>query len=180
MQKWTFLAVLTVVAGFGSVSSGQQPAGRVALVIGNSKYGGDAELVNPANDADAVASVLKELNFTVRSSFGPIRPADAPMSPLGYEAQIFTTDNVNKTGSLWVHGKSEKDYQGDPIQATQWFTMEVIAEGNHVVVKVDGRTTADFVDGQNRQRKGCIALQSWREPTVAEFCKIEIKELTAN
>ncbi len=38
---------------------------RVALVIGNSAYGGEAALVNPANDARAMASTLKSLGFTV-------------------------------------------------------------------------------------------------------------------
>lgn len=114
-----------------------------------------------------------------RSNFGPSRPAAAPLSPLGYEAQIYTSDNINKTGGLFAFGASGSEFLGNPTQATQWFTMEVIAEGKHVVVKVDGRTTYDFVDDQNLQQKGCIALQAWREPTVAEFRKIEIKELKA-
>ena len=42
-------------------------AERVALVIGNSSYGEGAALRNPANDADAIASALQELGFTVLS-----------------------------------------------------------------------------------------------------------------
>lgn len=38
---------------------------RVALVIGNAAYSGDAALVNPANDARAMANTLKALGFTV-------------------------------------------------------------------------------------------------------------------
>ena len=38
---------------------------RVALVIGNSKYGGEAALRNPANDADVMEATLQELGFLV-------------------------------------------------------------------------------------------------------------------
>ncbi len=38
---------------------------RVALVIGNAAYAGNAALVNPANDARAMASALTQLGFTV-------------------------------------------------------------------------------------------------------------------
>ena len=38
---------------------------RVALIIGNSAYAGNMALVNPANDAKAMADVLKRLGFTV-------------------------------------------------------------------------------------------------------------------
>ena len=39
---------------------------RIALVIGNSKYGGDLpRLTNPANDADLMAGTLKKLGFQV-------------------------------------------------------------------------------------------------------------------
>ena len=53
-------ALLTVAA------SAQAPADiRVALVIGNSTYPGSAALINPGNDAQAMASALKQLGFTV-------------------------------------------------------------------------------------------------------------------
>ena len=44
-----------------------QPTGekKVALVIGNSNYGGAASLRNPSNDADAMAAALEDLGFSV-------------------------------------------------------------------------------------------------------------------
>jgi hypothetical protein len=42
-----------------------QAADRVALVIGNSKYAGDAALKNPSNDADLLETALNELRFEV-------------------------------------------------------------------------------------------------------------------
>lgn len=38
---------------------------RLALVIGNAKYEGDAALRNPANDADAISAALTKLDFKV-------------------------------------------------------------------------------------------------------------------
>ena len=42
-----------------------QPGGKVALLIGNSNYGGDAQLKNPINDARALGHKLQELGFKV-------------------------------------------------------------------------------------------------------------------
>jgi len=59
---------LTAVASLlAAVSvSAQAPLDvRVALIIGNSAYAGNMALVNPANDARAMADVLKRLGFTV-------------------------------------------------------------------------------------------------------------------
>lgn len=63
-QGFRALAVLVALAAFSAAA--QAPADvRVALVIGNAAYGGDAALVNPANDARAMAGTLKALGFTV-------------------------------------------------------------------------------------------------------------------
>jgi hypothetical protein len=66
-----------------------------------------------------------------------------------------------------------------PVPAEQWFVMEIIAQGSRVIVKVDGKTTADFTDEKGRFTSGHIALQQHDAQTVAEFRKIEIKELPA-
>ncbi len=53
--------------------------------------------------------------------------------------------------------------------------MEVIAEGNHLVIKVNGQITSDYTDAGRRFTKGHIALQQFT--LSPEFRKIEIKEL---
>ena len=63
------------------------------------------------------------------------------------------------------------------VKASEWFTHEVIAQGNHIVIKVNGKTTVDFVDENNTYTTGHIALQQHDKGTIAEFRKIEIKEL---
>ena len=61
------LRVTAVASMLAAVSvSAQAPLDvRVALIIGNSAYAGNMALLNPANDAKAMADVLKRLGFTV-------------------------------------------------------------------------------------------------------------------
>lgn len=58
------LCAAFVVTGIISAHIGAADE-RIALVIGNSKYGGNATLRNPTNDADALAAALEDLNFSV-------------------------------------------------------------------------------------------------------------------
>jgi hypothetical protein len=116
-----------------------------------------------------------------RTEFGPEFPANNPRFLSGYEAQINSTHgDPNKTGSLYVGGGGAMvSIRESPVPADQWFTEEVIAQDNHIIVKVNGKTTADFTDEKRRHRRGLIALQQHNPETVAEFRKIEIKEQSA-
>ncbi len=102
--------------------------------------------------------------------------------PDGYEAQILSTSKTeaNTTGSLW------RTLGGDigiiparkpPPKPGEWFTMEVIAQRGSITVKVNGETTADFLDSKREYLKGHLALQVIDAQTTVEFRKIEIKEL---
>jgi hypothetical protein len=51
----------------------------------------------------------------------------------------------------------------------------VIAQGEHITIKVNGSTTATIKD--NRSKKGHLALQRSGPITVVKFYKIEIKKL---
>ena len=60
----------------------------------------------------------------------------------------------------------------------QWFTLEVIADGNALAVLVNGKSSGYHVDRRKgRFSSGHIALQQYSPETVIEFRKIEIKEL---
>ena len=59
------LAAVASLLAAVSVSAQAPLDVRVALIIGNSAYAGNMALVNPANDAKAMADVLKRLGFTV-------------------------------------------------------------------------------------------------------------------
>jgi formylglycine-generating enzyme required for sulfatase activity len=114
-----------------------------------------------------------------RTQFGPGYPK-------GYEVQINSTHaDPIKTGSLYpsFNPKLTKQ-QRDKLVVTdmlvkpnEWFTLDVIAQGNHIVIKVNGKTTVDFVDENNAFTRGRFALQHHDRRTEVEFRKIEIKEL---
>ncbi len=109
-----------------------------------------------------------------RTQFGPDFPK-------GYEAQINAThtDRI-RTGSLYFPKIKELLVLDDaPHKPNEWFTQEVIAEGNHIIIKVNGKTTVDWKDPENRFQKGHFALQGHDPGTVVKFKKIEVKELPA-
>ena len=62
LLRLTAVAAVLVTA---SVSAQAPLDVRVALIIGNSAYPGNMALINPANDAQAMADVLKRLGFNV-------------------------------------------------------------------------------------------------------------------
>jgi len=103
----------------------------------------------------------------------------APGFPPGYEAQINSNfpDNY-RTGSLYNFAASKLP----PPPPDTWFTQEVMADGNHIVIKVNGKTTVDFVDKKNTHSRGHFAIQQHPPAeggpeSVITVRKIEIKEL---
>jgi hypothetical protein len=116
-----------------------------------------------------------------RTEFGPDFPK-------GYEAQINSTHrDPIKTGSLYpafdrelpAEAKEKIIVKEQLHKPDEWFTQEVIAKGNHIIIKVNGKTTVDFVDKKNTYTKGHFALQQHDPGTVVKFRKIEVHELPA-
>lgn len=106
--------------------------------------------------------------------------------PSGYEAQILHSHAGGPwTGSLLTTGVPaiEQLPQERPVLAAgEWFTMDVIAVGNILTVKINGKTTTNIRDGSILYPKGHIALQAMVEagvttPTIIQFRKIEAKRL---
>jgi hypothetical protein len=114
-----------------------------------------------------------------RAQFGP-------RFPRGYEAQINSThSDPIRTGSLYPAfnpslspaDKAKIIVTDMLVPPNEWFTQEVIADGNHIIIKVNGKTTVDFVDEKNTYPKGRFALQQHDPKTVVYFRKIEVMEL---
>jgi hypothetical protein len=111
-----------------------------------------------------------------RAPFGPTTPQGHPA--IGNEAQInITHRDRNKTGSLYVATKVAVGLPNTPTEVDQWFTLEVIADGQHHIVKVNEKVTANYIELAIGSRNGRIALQVLDTATVVTFRKIEIKEL---
>jgi Domain of Unknown Function (DUF1080) len=108
-----------------------------------------------------------------------------PDFPKGYEAQINSThSDPIRTGSLYPAFRRLSNEEKEKIivkemlvKPDEWFTQEVMADGNHIVIKVNGKTTVDYTDDNNTYTKGHFALQGHDPGTVVKFRKIEIKEL---
>jgi type 1 glutamine amidotransferase len=63
------------------------------------------------------------------------------------------------------------------VPAGQWFTLEVIADGDRIVVMVDDRVTMQRFDDGRLFSQGHIALEQADPEAKVEFSSIEIKEL---
>jgi 3-keto-disaccharide hydrolase len=108
--------------------------------------------------------------------------------PPGYEAQVNSThgDKV-RTGSLYADGRDKYTAEEKKkmlvfdqlVKPDTWFTQEVIANGNHIIIKVNGKTTVDFVDEKNRHTKGHFAIQQHDPGSTVSVRKIEVMELPA-
>jgi hypothetical protein len=94
--------------------------------------------------------------------------------PHGYEAQINSThgDPV-KTGSLYKHVKILETL----VPPDTWFTQEVEVVGDHIVIKVNGKTTVDYKDPKNTYSEGHFAFQHHDPTCMVAIRKIEVKEL---
>jgi hypothetical protein len=97
-----------------------------------------------------------------------------PGFPKGFKAQINSTGlDEQKTGSLYYLVPVKEML----VPPGTWFTQEVIADGNHIVIKVNGKTTVDYFDSVWSHRSGHLALQQRHGGTVVEFRKVEVQEL---
>ena len=115
----------------------------------------------------------------LRCPFGASLPADDPKWPDGYEATINNARIVrHSTGGLYPDVGNDvfiSDFTTVPPE--QWFTLEVIAEGNAFAVLVNGKPSGYHADPNSRFSSGHITLQQYTPETKIEFRKIEIKEL---
>ena len=101
-----------------------------------------------------------------------------PSYPKGYEAQINSSHpDPQRTGGLYNFVKVKEQL----VKPGEWFTQEVIAVGNHIIIKVDGKTTVDYVDKKNTYMTGHLALQMHGPTngieTMVQFRKLEVKVL---
>ena len=115
-----------------------------------------------------------------RSTFGPQIPANNPRFPLGYEGadqQHARGMSTRPAVCMWEAKEPWSAFANRrclPKNGSRWRRS---SEGNHIIVKVNGKTTADYTDEKRRFTSGHIALQQHDPETVVEFRKIEIKEL---
>jgi hypothetical protein len=150
----------------------------------------------PASHLFSERGDYQNFRFRVEAAIGDksnsgqyFRTEFGPGFPKGYEAQINSTHgDPIKTGSLYpaFNRKLTKEQRDKIIvkdmlaKPGEWFTQEVIARGNHIIIKVNGKTTVDFVDENNTYTKGHFALQQHDPGSTVKVRKIEVLELPAD
>lgn len=180
------------LAGAASPSLAQNDAGWITLLDGTSLANwnqtgkADWHIAGGAAEADNgfgyLVSKKSYGDFELRAEFWVNGPAnsgiflrcDNPAMPSDtscYEANIFDTrpDATYGTGAI-THISPIKNM---PKAANKWNTYDITVKGNHLVVVLNGRKTADVMDSSHA--RGPIALQ--HGAGVVKFRKVEIKPL---
>ena len=101
----------------------------------------------------------------------------------GFEVQVNNTHgDWKKTGSLYDVVNVKESAAKDNV----WWTQHIIVQGNHVTVKIDGKTVmeytepADYKPGKDFPRKiseGTFALQAHDPKSVIHYKNIRVKRL---
>lgn len=103
---------------------------------------------------------------------------------VGYEAQVNNAGgDPQKTGSLYGVEKVAESAAKDG----EWYTQEVIVKGNHVTIKVAGKTVVDYEQPENPEREpawvgrrlssGTFAFQAHDPQSVVHFKNPRVKVL---
>ena len=96
--------------------------------------------------------------------------------PKGYEAQVNTShkDPV-KTGSLYNIVKVLDQL----VPEETWFTQHIIADGNHIIIKVNDKVVVDHIEEKNLYTKGYLAMQQHDPGSVVMYKDLMYRKLPA-
>jgi hypothetical protein len=95
-----------------------------------------------------------------------------PGFPKGYEAQVNNTHkDWRRTGSLYAI----QDVKEQLIPDDTWWTQDIIADGNHIVIKVNDKVVVDTTD--DKYQKGYIALQQHNKGSVVQYRNLMMRQL---
>jgi 3-keto-disaccharide hydrolase len=97
-----------------------------------------------------------------------------PGWPEGYEAQVNNTHpDWRRTGSLYAI----QDVKEQLVPDDTWWTQHIIADGNHIQIKVNGKTVVDYVDEKNRFTRGYVALQQHNKGSIVMYKDLMLRTL---
>ena len=94
--------------------------------------------------------------------------------PDGYEAQVNNshTDPV-RTASLYHIVKVFDQLVPDET----WWTQHIIANGNHIVIKVNDKVVVDTIEKTNKYSKGYLAIQAHDPKSIAKYKDVMYRAL---
>lgn len=98
----------------------------------------------------------------------------------GYESQVNNTQkDPKKTGGLY----NVKDNFEAPAKDDVWFLYEIIVNGKHIVVKIDGKVITDYTEPADLKRpdrqlsSGTFAIQCHDPGSKVKYRNIQVKIL---
>lgn len=102
----------------------------------------------------------------------------------GYEVQVNQSHgDWRKSGSLYSFNDVRETY----VQDGEWYTTHIIVKGDHVTVKLNGKTVMEYVEskdenrpanaGEKRVDKGTFAIQAHDPESVIYYRNIKVKVL---
>lgn len=112
------------------------------------------------------------------------RYQDSGWPKYGYECQVnITQKDPKKSGGLYA----TLDVAKPPAKDNEWYTQEIIVQGRHVITKINGEVTADYVepegkeafsaDFERRLGEGTFALQAHDPDSKVYFRNLKVKRL---
>jgi hypothetical protein len=137
----------------------------------------DGQLIGCGEPAGYLTSDRSFKNFVLSLDFKCSADTNSgvfirsPQENGGYEVQIWRQQPAGyNTGAIVGTAKTTRDYS---IKGDDWNHFQITAEGDHIVVVLNGETTLDVHD--SRFADGNIRLQYQMYPTA--FRNIKIREL---
>ena len=98
----------------------------------------------------------------------------------GYEAQVNNTQSdPKKTGGLY----NVQDNFEAPVKDNDWFEYEIIVEGKHIIVKINGKTISDYTEPNDLDRPdrqlshGTFALQAHDPGSKIFYKELQVRRL---
>lgn len=102
------------------------------------------------------------------------RTAFGPGWPKGYEAQVNNSSgDWRRTGSLYQFS----DVKEQLVPDDTWWTQHIIADGNHIVIRINDKAVVDYVDEKNTYQKGYLALQQHNPGSVVQYKDLMMRKL---
>ncbi|HZZ42863.1 MAG TPA: DUF1080 domain-containing protein [Tepidisphaeraceae bacterium] len=87
---------------------------------------------------------------------------------------------IDAAGKKTVEVFADETASGNEIDMSKWNDYEIIAKGDHIIQKVNGKVTVDFTDDEvgKSAREGLLGLQIHAgKPMMVEFKNIRLKVL---
>ena len=109
---------------------------------------------------------------------------DSGWPKYGYECQVNVShSDVKKSSGLYA----VKDVADPGIKDDEWYTQEIIVNGRHIELKINGKTMVDYTEPESKESfskeferrlaEGTFALQAHDPQSLVYFRNIQVKRL---